>query len=81
LAKDLGLLTEENTLWKKRVKNSLGVEVRVIIGIVIRLKGKIIKSRASVTDRKSLRRQLLIGRRDLTDFVVDPGLIKIKRKK
>lgn len=81
LAMDLGLLTEENTLWKKRVKNSLGVEVRVIIGIVIRLKGKIIKSRASVTDRKSLRRQLLIGRRDLTDFVVDPGLIKIKRKK
>lgn len=81
LAMDLGLLTEENTLWEKRVKNSLGVEVRVIIGIVIRLKGKIIKSRASVTDRKSLRRQLLIGRRDLTDFVVDPGLIKIKRKK
>ncbi len=81
LAKDLGLLTEENTLWKKRVKNSLGVEERVIIGIVIRLKGKIIKSRAGVTDRKSLRRQVLIGRRDLTDFVVDPGLIKIKKRK
>lgn len=80
LAKELGLLTDDNILWKKRVKNSLGVEERVIIGIAIRLRGRIIKSRAGVTDRKNLRRQLLIGRRDLTDFVVDPGLIKIKRK-
>lgn len=67
-------------MWKKKVKNSLGVEERIIIGVAIKLKGRIIKSRAGVTDRKSLRRQLLIGRRDLGDFVVDPGLIKIKRK-
>ncbi len=80
LAKDMGLLTDDNVLWRKRVKNSLGVEERIIIGITIRLRGRVIKSRAGVTDRRNLRRQLLIGRRDLTDFVVDPGLIKIKRK-
>ena len=81
LAKELGLLSGDNTLWKRKVKNSLGAEERLIVGITIRLKGRIIKGSASVTNRNHLRRQLLIGRRDLTDFVVDPGLIKIKRKK
>ncbi len=80
LADSLGLLSEDNILWKKRVKNSLGIEERILVGITIRLKGRIIKSRAGVTDRKSLRKQLLIGRRDLRDFVVDPGLVNIRKK-
>lgn len=80
LAKELGLLTPENVLWKKKVKNSLGYEERTLVGITFRLKNRIIKSRAGITDRKELRKQLLIGRRDLTDFVVDPGLIKIRKR-
>lgn len=79
LAIELGLLKPENVLWTKKVKNSLGMEDRTLVGITIKLKGKIIKTRASLTDRVNLRRQLLIGRRDLTDFVVDPGLIKIRK--
>ena len=80
LAKELGLLTDENILWKKKIKNSLGVEERVLVGITFRLKNRIIKGRAGITDRKDLRRQLLIGRRDLSDFVVDPGLVKYRKK-
>ncbi len=79
LAKELGLLTDDNVLWKKKVKNSLGVEERVLVGITFRLKNRIIKGRAGVTDRKDLRRQMLIGRRDLVDFVVDPGLVKYRK--
>lgn len=79
LAIELGLLKPENVLWTKKVKNSLGIEDRTLVGITIKLKGKIIKTRASLTNRVNLRRQLLIGRRDLTDFVVDPGLIKIRK--
>lgn len=79
LAEELGLLRPENILWTKKVKNSLGSEERTLVAMTIKLKGKIIKTRASLTDRKNLRRQLLIGRRDLTDFVVDPGLIKIRK--
>src|SRR5258706_846280 len=79
LALELGLLIPENVLWTKIVKNSLGFEERTLIAITIKLKGKVIKTRAGLTDRKSLRRQLLIGRRDLKDFVVDPGLIKIRK--
>jgi len=79
LASELGLMTPENVLWTKKVKNSLGFEERTLISITMKIKGKIIKTRAGLTDRTSLRRQLLIGRRDLTEFVVDPGLIKIRK--
>ncbi len=79
MALELGLLTPENVLWTKKVKNSMGTEERTQVAITIKLKGKIIKTRANLTDRKNLRRQLLIGRRDLRDFVVDPGLIKIRK--
>jgi len=79
LALELGLLTPENVLWTKKVKNSLGFEERTLVALTIKLKGKVIKTRASLTERKHLRRQLLIGRRDLKEFVVDPGLVKIRR--
>jgi alpha-L-glutamate ligase-like protein len=78
LALELGLLVPENVLWTKKVKNSLGFEERTMIAITFKLKGRVIRTRASLTNRLHLRRQLLIGRRDLKEFVVDPGII-IKR--
>ena len=81
LALELGLLIPENVLWTKKVKNSLGYEERTMIAITMKLKGKLIRTRASLTNRTELRRQLLIGRRDLKEFVVDPGLIRIRKKK
>lgn len=79
LALELGLLTPENVLWTKKVKNSLGFEERTLISVTLKIKGRLIKTRAGLTDRRSLRRQLLIGRRDLRDFVVDPSLVKIRK--
>jgi len=79
LAMELGLLTPENILWTKRVKNSLGLEERTLVALTIKLKNRVIKTRASLTERKHLRRLLLIGRRDLKEFVVDPGLVKIRK--
>ena len=75
LALELGLLVPENVLWTKKVKNSLGFEERTMIAINFRLRGKVISTRASLTNRTHLRRQLLIGRRDLKEFVVDPGIV------
>jgi len=40
------------------------------------LKGRKVSTRASITNRKDLRKKLLIGRRDLRDFVVNPGRFK-----
>jgi alpha-L-glutamate ligase-like protein len=79
LALDLGLLVPENVLWTKKVKNALGFEERTMIAITFKLKGRVVRTRASLTNRTNLRRQLLIGRRDLKEYVVDPAII-IKRK-
>jgi len=79
LALELGLLTPENVLWTKKVKNSLGIEERTLIALTMKLKNRVIRTRANLTNRTQLRRQFLIGRRDLKDFVVDPGLIKIRK--
>jgi len=80
LAQELGLLAPENVLWTKKVKNALGFEERTIVAITFKLKGRVIRTRASITNRTGLRRQLLIGRRDLKEFVVDPGVIRIRKK-
>jgi alpha-L-glutamate ligase-like protein len=81
LAMELGLLVPTNVLWTKKIKNSLGFEERTMIAVTFRLKGKIVNTRASLTNRTHLRRQFLIGRRDLKEFVVDPGIIRIRNKK
>lgn len=79
LALELGLLVPENVLWIKKVKNSLGFEERTMIAITFKLKGRVIRTRASLTNRANLRRQFLIGRRDLKEFMVDPAII-IRRR-
>lgn len=81
LALELGLLRPENVLWTKKVKNSLGFEERTLVEITFKLKGRVIRTRAGLTNRTQLRRQLLIGRRDLKEFLVDPGVIRIREKK
>jgi hypothetical protein len=80
LALELGLLVPENVLWTKKVKNSLGFEERTMIAVTFKLKGRVIRTRASLTNRTNLRRQFLIGRRDLKEYVVDPAIIIRKKK-
>jgi len=78
LAKELGLLKRENILWKKKVKSSLGSHFRTYVQFIFWLKGKRIATYAGVTDRKDLRRRIIIGRRDLRDFLVDANLVKLR---
>ena len=72
LAEDLGLLEKENILLKKPVWSSWGRQKRPIINITYWLKGRKIKTTAGVADRSRLRRPILVGRRDLTGFLVNP---------
>lgn len=81
LAGELGLLKKENVLWEKKFKSSLGTQTRTVIRLVFWLKGRKVVTRASVTNRKGLRKKLLIGRRDLRDFVVNPGRFKDSKMK
>lgn len=72
LAKDMGLLEESNILLKRYYKSALGGQVRPVIGLTFWLKGKKIKTIAGVTDRSKLTKPVIIGRSDLTGFLVDP---------
>lgn len=70
LAKKLGLLDPENLLWSGRYHSALGREERKVIGLTFYLKGKKIKTAASISDRSKLKRPMIVGRRDLLGFAI-----------
>jgi alpha-L-glutamate ligase-like protein len=70
LAKKLGLLKKENILWKKKVKSSIGMEVRPVINLKYYLAGRRIETIASIANREGLKRLMIIGRRDLGGFLI-----------
>lgn len=76
LAKRFDLLKDDNVLYEKTFKSSLGKEERKVIMVDLKLRGKRVRARASVTDRSGLRRKMILGRRDLRDFLVDPAQFK-----
>lgn len=84
LARELKLLEQSNVLWTKKVKNSLGVEERPIISLTFWMGGRKITTPASVAKRMSLKYPVIIGRKNLRGFLVDPLITKediISRKK
>jgi len=70
LAKELGLLREDNILMRKHYESALGHHERDVIGITYTLAGEVIQTTASVVDRAGLKRPMIIGRRDLKGFTV-----------
>jgi hypothetical protein len=74
LAKDLGLLTDDNILWRRRYayRSATGRQTRPVIALTIRLAGRKIKTSASVANRSKLATPLLIGRNDLSGFLINP---------
>ncbi len=76
LAEDMALLDEENILWKKKYsyKSATGKQIRPVIGLTFRLAGRKIKTSASVANRSNLSTPILIGRRDLDGFLVNPSV-------
>ena len=83
-AEKLGLLADEHVLLEKRFKSALGEEVRKLIEVDFVLKGRRIKTCASVTKRSHLQYNMIIGRRDLKGFLVDPviedEMVKIRKQ-
>lgn len=71
-AKDMGLLEEDNILWSRVFKSGIGKQKRQVINLTFYLAGRKIKTIASVADRSKLRTPLIVGRRDLTGFLVNP---------
>jgi hypothetical protein len=69
-ARGLGLLTKKNILWKDTYRSAAGVQPRPVIGLTFWLAGRRVKTTASVADRSKMKYTLLVGRNDLTGFLV-----------
>lgn len=76
LAKKLGLLRKNKILMTRKKLSSLGEEQRPVIALSFWLAGRKIVTRATVSDRKPLRYQVLIGRIDLQGFLISPTIDK-----
>lgn len=75
-ARELGILKRGSVLWYKKKLSSLGEENRPVIPVTFYLAGRRIKTEMTVADRELLRYQVLIGRTDLTGFLVSPEIDK-----
>ena len=73
LAEGLGLMKNRAVLWHDYYWSSLGREKRPVISVTFWLAGRKIETTANVSDRSKMKEKLLIGRRDLSTFMVRPG--------
>ena len=74
LARELGLLSEDNILWFKTVRSSLGREERPVISLTFWLAGRKITTPASVAKRTALKFPVIIGRKNLKGVLVSPDV-------
>lgn len=70
LAQELGLLERDNFLFTTHYESALGKTMRQVVGITYWMAGRKLKSRVSVADRSKVSTKMLIGKRDLKEFVV-----------
>lgn len=74
LAMKLGLLRDNNILYYRHYRSSLGRHHdRPVIGLSFWLKGRKVMTAANVADRHKLRTKFLLGRKDLNGFLVKTG--------
>ena len=62
----------EERLEAGRVKSSLGEEIRTIVPLSFILGGEVIETEVFLADRSQMKYEMIIGRRDLKNFIVDP---------
>lgn len=75
LASELGLAANPEQIL---VKSASGMQLRPAVNIQFELRGRSVKTVATMANRKHLRYPMIVGRLDLKGFLVDPNLPKIK---
>ncbi len=70
LAEQLGL---NQLISYKKVRGALGKEERPIINFSFTLDKRLVETEAFVADRREMKYDIIIGRRDLKRFLVDPA--------
>lgn len=75
LARKLNL--HEPIVRRKGVRSVLGNEQRPVVSVMFHLRGRPIKTEAFLADRSNMNYDIIIGRRDLRGFLINP----VKKKK
>lgn len=57
---------------QKTVRSALGKEERSIVTIQLKLHGETIETEVFIADREEMKRDVIIGRKDLKKFLIDP---------
>lgn len=76
LLKKLGIA--KTSVYRKKVKSALGAQSRSFAELTFFLKGEKISTEASISQRSESRYDVLIGRRDLKNFLIDTARRKPK---
>jgi hypothetical protein len=72
LAEDLGIDLDDPEDMVE-IESANGEEKRPLVRVRIRVAGKTLDTRATVTDRSELSKDVLLGSRDLDGFLVEPN--------
>jgi len=70
LPKNFGI-KKENFIKEEFVLSSLGEEMRPVVPLKFSLKGEIIETEAFLAKREHLAYPMIVGRRDLKNFLID----------
>jgi alpha-L-glutamate ligase-like protein len=70
LAKQLSI---DQVIGSKKVKSALGIQERPIINLSFVLDKRLVETEAFMADRKEMKYDIIVGRRDLKRFLVDPA--------
>ena len=72
LAEDLGIDLDDPE-DEVEIESANGEEKRPLVGVRIRIAGRTLDTRVTVTDRSELSKDVLIGSRDLDGFLIKPN--------
>jgi len=70
LAQELGV---NQVIGSKKVRGALGLEERSIINLSFQMDKRLVNTEAFTADRSEMKYDIIVGRRDLKRFLVDPA--------
>lgn len=74
IARKIGI--DKPIIIHKDVRGALGTQTRPVIALSMTLRNKVITTEASIVDRSHMKYDMILGRRDLRGFLVNPSKLR-----
>lgn len=74
IARKIGI--DKPIIVHRGVRGALGTQTRPVIALAMTLRNKRITTEASIVDRSHMKYDMILGRRDLKGFLVNPGKLR-----